>query len=176
MSGFVENGEDPFISCNGTHWTNTLFACSGELKIELINDFENKGTMIPIAYLLNCYCQYAVISTEYIQYNMKALYSISGAYIFLNRFVLIDRQLKKAFFHKIVDFIHCLIVSSECGTPPSLPNANYSLENHTMAVYSCFPGFIPNNPNNAIQCKDSNWSSINLTCTCKLQFFFIIIS
>lgn len=65
-----------------------------------------------------------------------------------------------------------MIVSSECGPPPSLPNANYSLENHTMAVYSCLPGFIPNNPNNAIQCKDSNWSSINLTCTCKLQFFF----
>lgn len=49
VSGFVENGEDPFISCYGTHWTNTLFACSGELKIELLNDFENIGTMIPIA-------------------------------------------------------------------------------------------------------------------------------
>lgn len=82
VSGFVENGEDPFISCNGTHWTNTLFACSGELKIELINDFENKGTMIPIAYLLNCYCQYAVISTEYIQYNMKSLYFHIGCVYF----------------------------------------------------------------------------------------------
>lgn len=107
---------------------------------------------------------------------MKALYFHIGCAYFLSRFVLIDRQLKKAFFHKIVDFIHCLIVSSECGPPPSLPNANYSLENHTTAVYSCLPGFIPNNPNNAIQCKDFNWSSINLTCTCKLQFFFTIIS
>lgn len=29
--GFAANGEVPYISCNGTHWTNTLFACSGEL-------------------------------------------------------------------------------------------------------------------------------------------------
>lgn len=31
VSGFVANGEVSYISCNGTHWTNTLFACSGEL-------------------------------------------------------------------------------------------------------------------------------------------------
>lgn len=30
VSGFASNGEDPYIICNGTQWTNTLFACSGE--------------------------------------------------------------------------------------------------------------------------------------------------
>lgn len=75
-------------------------------------------------------------------------------------------------------------VASDCGPPPSLPDASSILKNQTTAVYSCLPGYTSNNSNNAIYCKDSVWSKINLTCTgelrslirypCLKTFYFVI--
>lgn len=53
--GFVENGEDFFIFCNGIYWINILFVCFGEFKIEFINDFENIGIMILIVFMFIFY-------------------------------------------------------------------------------------------------------------------------
>ncbi|XP_061195150.1 sushi, von Willebrand factor type A, EGF and pentraxin domain-containing protein 1-like [Saccostrea echinata] len=35
MSGYIANGAIPVISCNGTHWTKTLFSCSRQLETNL---------------------------------------------------------------------------------------------------------------------------------------------
>lgn len=72
----------------------------------------------------------------------------------------------------VTSFIYAL-VSSDCGSPPSLPAASSILKNQTTAVYSCLPGYTSNNSNNAIYCKDSVWSNISLTCTGELQLLDI---
>ncbi|XP_078319237.1 sushi, von Willebrand factor type A, EGF and pentraxin domain-containing protein 1-like [Crassostrea virginica] len=83
LSGFVANGGDPFVSCNGTHWTTTSFSCSA-------------------------------INT--------------------------------------------------CGSPPTLPNSYYVMQNQTTAVYECLPGYIANDSNAAIQCRDTVWDQVGLSC------------
>lgn len=40
VSGFVPNGEDPYITCNGKLWTTTLFACSGEHSREIMKKID----------------------------------------------------------------------------------------------------------------------------------------
>lgn len=49
--GFVANDEVPYISCNGTHWTNTLFECSDENFFSSLNS-----------------CMYTFIHLFYIHY------------------------------------------------------------------------------------------------------------
>lgn len=72
----------------------------------------------------------------------------------------------------VTSFMYAL-VSSDCGSPPLLPDASSILKNQTTAVYSCLPGYTSNNSNNAIYCKGSVWSNINLTCTGELQLLDI---
>lgn len=72
----------------------------------------------------------------------------------------------------VTSFMYAL-VSSDCGSPSSLPDASYILKNQTTAVYSCLPGYTSNNSNSVIYCKDSVWSNISLTCTGELRLLDI---
>lgn len=72
----------------------------------------------------------------------------------------------------VTSFMYTL-VSSDCGSPPSLPDTSSILKNQTTAVYSCLPGYTSNNSNSVIYCKDSVWSNISLTCTGELQLLDI---
>ena len=51
-----------------------------------------------------------------------------------------------------------------CGSPPTLPNSYYVMQNQTTAVYECLPGYIANDSNAAIQCRDTVWDQVGLSC------------
>lgn len=63
-------------------------------------------------------------------------------------------------------------VPSVRGSPPTIQNTTYIMENQTTAVYTCLSGYIANESNSTSYCVDNVWSRITLTCVGKMARSF----
>uniref|UniRef100_K1P4U8 Sushi, von Willebrand factor type A, EGF and pentraxin domain-containing protein 1 n=1 Tax=Magallana gigas TaxID=29159 RepID=K1P4U8_MAGGI len=185
VSGFVPNGEDPYITCNGTHWTTTLFACSGFQTGNLalyscVEGYVATGGLSTIA------CN----GTHWSQTNFSCLEgslqpSLCGPPLALsNAYYEITNNTATYHCHRgytanqtdnVISCVQgqweepklsCLDIS--CPTPPDIANAlkiSDGLHNGSITMYACLPDYVASNAANTIVCNETSWTLTNLSCS-----------
>ncbi|XP_056017004.1 sushi, von Willebrand factor type A, EGF and pentraxin domain-containing protein 1-like [Ostrea edulis] len=149
QQGFYGNDGYPFITCNGTHWSDTVFVCSDsiispasvstvscELPPSIPNAFYDVNSSTATYY---CHHGYTANDTN----NVIRCINSHWSYITLA----------------------CLNVT--CGEPPSIQNAmktSDGFQNGSITMYSCLSGYSSNNGYPLITCNGTHWSNTSFLC------------
>ncbi|XP_062616081.1 CUB and sushi domain-containing protein 3-like [Saccostrea cucullata] len=142
LPGFSSNNEYPNTTCNGTHWNNVLFACSVP-----------EGT---------CGLPHTIPNAYYTTDNNTATYQCYHG--FTGNQTNTTIRCVNSQWEAIA--LGCFNFS--CGHPPEIQNSvkvSDGFHNGSVTLYSCLPGFSPNNEYPNTTCNGTRWTDAQFACS-----------